>query len=118
MTSSRPTHPDPEPEDDDSMAETDPLPKAGPAAGAGVRPLESLSEEVLELLQRNMSERWFQPGEPLMRQGDPGGSLMVIAEGEVEVSVEQDGQRHLLRRVGAGQIMGEMALLTKEPRMA
>ena len=82
------------------------------------KPLESLNEEILALLQRNMTETLFAPGEVLMRQGDPGTSLMVVAEGEAEVSIEKDGTRRVLKRVGAGEVLGEMALLTKEPRMA
>jgi len=87
-------------------------------AEVAIHPFESLNEEILSLIQRNMTEQRFGPGERLITQGEPGTSLMVVAEGEVEVSVEAGGRHHLLKRAGAGEILGEMALLTKEPRMA
>jgi serine/threonine protein kinase len=54
-----------------------------------------------------------------MRQGEVGSSLMVIREGTVEVSVtDAAGRRHVLDCAGPGQVLGEMALLTSEPRTA
>ena len=43
---------------------------------------------------------------------------MVIADGEVEVSVEERGSVHVLKRAHTGEVLGEMALLTNEPRSA
>jgi serine/threonine protein kinase len=65
-----------------------------------------------------MLERSFEPGELLLREGDPGDSLMVVASGKAEVWVRADGGRHVLKRAGAGEILGEMALLTDETRSA
>src|SRR5262245_32740764 len=81
-------------------------------------PFGSLSAEVLGLIQSNMTEERFPPGSCLMRKGEPGTSLILLEAGEVEVSVGEGEDRHVLRRVGPGEILGEMALLTKEPRMA
>src|SRR5262245_15530020 len=85
------------------------------AANSRIRPLESLNEEILALLHRNMTEQDFEPDEILMQQGDPGTFLMVVQTGEVEVSIEKDDQRRILKRAGPGEVLGEMALLTKEP---
>jgi hypothetical protein len=105
--------------DPDSICETVDLPVERPAAlQVTLRPFESLNDEILAIILRNMSERQFRPGEMLIRQGDPGTSLMVVADGEVEVFVEAAGSRHVLKRAGGGEVLGEMALLTKEPRMA
>ena len=84
----------------------------------GLKPLESLNEEILALLHRNMTGQDFEPSELLMKQGDPGTFLMVVQTGEVEVSIEKDGTRRILKRAGPGEVLGEMALLTGEPRMA
>ncbi len=89
-----------------------------PAYLSSLLPFRSLNEEILALLGTGMTERLFRPGETLMAQGDPGDSLMVIAQGEVEVSVVEEGKRHLLKRAHEGEILGEMALLTHEPRTA
>ncbi len=107
------------PSDPDSVSETiDVSLSRAPGFLAQVKPFESLNEEILTLIHRNMSEQEFGPGELLIRQGDVGTSLLVVAAGEVEISVEEDGKRHVLKRAGAGEVLGEMALLTKEPRMA
>jgi len=72
---------------------------------------------VLELLASRMEERRYRPGEYLMRQGDPGDGLLVIAEGIAEVVVtDPRGERIVLSRAGPGEIVGEMALLTEERR--
>jgi serine/threonine protein kinase len=65
-----------------------------------------------------MTERRFDAGEFLMRQGEPGDCLMVIQDGSVEVSVTHGVDRHVLKRSGVGGVFGEMALLTRDPRTA
>ncbi len=85
---------------------------------ASVNPFDALDQEILTLLQSNMTERRFDPGAFLMRQGEPGTFLIVLSTGEVDVSVEKDGKHYLLKRAGAGEVLGEMALLTGEPRTA
>ncbi|MEX0819184.1 MAG: protein kinase [Pirellulaceae bacterium] len=67
-------------------------------------------------LQRLASERRFAADEPLIRQGDEATSLTVIREGVAEIRVQDDdGRSHVIGSVGPGQVLGEMALLTKEP---
>jgi serine/threonine-protein kinase len=77
-----------------------------------------LSNRLLRRLGSRMVERRYEAGAPLMRQGDRGDCLLVIQHGEVEVAVAHDGERHVLKRAGAGEVFGEMALLTHEPRTA
>jgi hypothetical protein len=77
-----------------------------------------LSDELLREIEASMTERRFAPFDLLMRQGEEGDSLMVVQEGEVEVSVALERERHVLKRAGAGEVFGEMALLTTEPRTA
>ena len=104
---------------EDSTMETMDLAAERPAGQeVTIKPFESLNDEILEIIQANMQEQRFRPGERLITQGEPGTSLLVVAEGDVEVTVEAGGRNHLLKRAGAGEILGEMALLTGEPRMA
>lgn len=78
----------------------------------------SLDKEVLSLMHSRMVERRFKRGELLIRQGEKENSLMVVVEGEIEVTIREDGKQHLLKHAGPGEIVGEMALLTDEPRSA
>ena len=58
-------------------------------------------------------------GDILMRQGAPGSSLYVILDGRLRVSIEEEGRLpRILREIGRGESVGEMALLTGEPRSA
>jgi small-conductance mechanosensitive channel/CRP-like cAMP-binding protein len=55
-------------------------------------------------------------GETIVRQGDPGQSMFVVAEGVV--SVVLGPARNEVARIEAGGHFGEMSLLTGEPRTA
>jgi predicted acylesterase/phospholipase RssA/CRP-like cAMP-binding protein len=57
--------------------------------------------------------------QPLVRQGDPGDALFVILSGELDVVLELDsGAGQTLARLGAGDCVGEMALLSRRARSA
>ena len=56
----------------------------------------------------------FDPGDVLMREGEPGDRYLVIEAGEVDVS---QGGNHL-RVMAAGEGIGEIALLRDVPRTA
>ncbi|MEZ4386879.1 MAG: cyclic nucleotide-binding domain-containing protein [Candidatus Krumholzibacteriia bacterium] len=60
----------------------------------------------------------FADGEVIVRQGDVGECMYVIQEGEVEVSVLVDGRETVLRRLHAGELIGELALLDRQVRSA
>lgn len=63
--------------------------------------------------------RRYVPGEPIIRQGDPGDEMYVILDGDVEVSKDNpDGTRDTLPDMGTGQVFGEMALVARTPRTA
>lgn len=96
----------------------------------GARP-GALTEELSTLLRRNplfaalpltaldrLAESLelvsFEPGDVVMRKGEPGDHYLLIAEGEVEV--RDDG--HLLRVCGPSDGVGEIALVRRTPRTA
>ena len=70
-----------------------------------------------ELLAR-FSGLEVEPGTPIIRQGEKGHGLYIIASGEVEVLREQEGVDVALARIGTGGIIGEIALLRDRPATA
>jgi cAMP-dependent protein kinase regulator len=74
-----------------------------------------LSSEVLEALVEHLALVALEPGEQLFREGDPGDALYVVVEGEVAVMAEGP-PRVETQRLGPGAFIGEVALLTEQPR--
>jgi Cyclic nucleotide-binding domain/Major Facilitator Superfamily len=68
----------------------------------------------LDRLAEQLVPRSFEPGEVVMRKGEPGDHYLLIEGGEVEVS--DDGR--VLRTCGIGDGVGEIALLHRVPRTA
>jgi HEAT repeat protein len=80
---------------------------------------ERLAPEDLQRLAAVATERWFEPGEVLVREGEPGDELFVILDGQVAVTrLEPDGSERPIRTYGAGDHIGELAVLRDRPRAA
>lgn len=80
---------------------------------------ERLAPEDLQRLATVATERWFEPGEALVREGDPGDELFVILDGTVVVTrTDDDGAQRRIRAYGAGDHIGELAVLRSRPRVA
>jgi hypothetical protein len=80
--------------------------------------LQSLSDEEIKQLVDNAEPVSLRAGETLIRQGEPGDAAYVLLKGEFEVQM-QSGQT--LIKIGVrnpGEIVGEMALLSRSPRNA
>lgn len=77
-----------------------------------------LSEEDLERLYRMADTVSIPAGELVLQEGDPGDSLFVVLDGELEVTKRHGGRDVLLAVYKAGQFFGEMALLKQAPRSA
>jgi signal transduction histidine kinase len=77
-----------------------------------------LSEEDLEQLYKMAETVSIPAGQLVLREGDPGDSLYVILDGELEVTKRQGSQDVLLALYEPGQFFGEMALLEQAPRSA
>lgn len=81
-------------------------------------------KEVLEDLDdfynsgQAFSTRTYQPGEIIVREGESGDFSFKIISGSVEVSKMAEGKRKVLAKLGKGEIVGELAVFTKEPRSA
>jgi small-conductance mechanosensitive channel/CRP-like cAMP-binding protein len=75
-----------------------------------------LPEEVRNAIASACVVAEYGNGEGIVRQGEPGQSMFIVARGEVSVLLEPG--REEVARIGAGGYFGEMSLLTGEPRTA
>jgi len=60
----------------------------------------------------------FAAGEKLFSQGDVGDYVFIIVNGSVDVCKETNSKKEVIARLSSGDILGEMAVLTDEPRCA
>ncbi len=72
---------------------------------------------MFRLLSEARSRR-LASGEKLISQGDEGDTFFIIRGGHCLVTMERAGVRHLIGRLGPGDIVGEMAILTGAKRNA
>lgn len=80
--------------------------------------LADLTEEDLERLYRMAETVSIPAGHLVLQEGDPGDSLYIVLDGELEVTKRHGEQEVLLAVYKAGQFFGEMALLEQAPRSA
>ena len=78
----------------------------------------SLDPASLKLLAFSSSYLTFNDGEALCHQGEPGDSVFVIDEGEVEVTIRVDAVPIHLATLGKHDLFGEMAVICNLPRTA
>ena len=79
----------------------------------------SLTEDGRAALRSAMAPVSFARGQALLRQGAIGHDMFVLDEGAVQVCVRgDDGAVSFQRVIQAPAILGEMALVTHEPRSA
>jgi CRP-like cAMP-binding protein len=83
-------------------------------AFSGAELFRGLDEGVLAALSAVADERCYAEGEPLMREGELGTSMFLLAEGRVRV--EREGKS--LARLEAPEVIGELAALAPAPRAA
>ena len=82
--------------------------------------VEELIEDVdAWMAGKTLSEhRLFRAGEVLIHAGDSAAEAYAIVRGQVDVYREAEGRRVHLTALGPGEVVGEMALITSEPRSA
>ena len=78
--------------------------------------LSFLDDDLLYGVARLMSERWLEAGAELCRRGDRGDELYVILDGEIEVGSEDEERWRVQTVLEAGEVIGELAVLTEAPR--
>jgi HEAT repeat protein len=81
--------------------------------------LEDLTPEELQRVAAISTDLDFEDGETICEQGETGDQMFVIVSGEVRVVVKQAQQpeKEIARRC-AGDVVGEMSIISGEPRLA
>jgi EmrB/QacA subfamily drug resistance transporter len=77
---------------------------------------KGLDRELLKTVASASRAVRVPPGEWLFRAGDPGDCMYVVRAGRIEVVDESAGA--VIRELGRGDVIGELALLTDTPRSA
>lgn len=96
---------------------TGPSPERLQEAIAAIPFFSSLGEKELDKLASTSTLHIFQPGEAIIRQGDPGRSVFLMLHGRVRVFTrDYKGQELELAVLGVSQFFGEMSFLTGQPR--
>jgi predicted acylesterase/phospholipase RssA/CRP-like cAMP-binding protein len=72
-----------------------------------------IDEAMLSDLQDKLEWRRLDCGQVLCRQGEPGDEMYIIIQGRLRFAVEEDGKHRDLGEVGAGECVGEFALLAE-----
>lgn len=79
----------------------------------------ALDPQIIDLLAGMARNHDYQAGEMVFREGEPGGFLIGIISGNVDIrTASKDGQSLNLNRIGPGEIIGEIAFLDGGPRTA
>jgi uncharacterized membrane protein len=78
-----------------------------------------LDEADREVIQQSLDVLQFPASQRVFSRGDPGGALFIVAEGEVEIFVEDTtGHRTVLETATPGSYFGELSLLDGQARSA
>ena len=91
---------------------------APPASRPPLPLFADLSAEAFVELVERMSFHELSPGQPVVKQNDPGNSIFILVAGRARVSREDGSGVRQLASLPGGALFGELALLTGAPRSA
>ncbi len=78
-----------------------------------------LDEATLKAVESTLEPVHVPGGEILIRQGEPGDCLYVLIYGRLLITITNEkGEDEVIGEVARGEVVGEMAVLTGEPRSA
>lgn len=85
----------------------------------GIDLLRPFTPAERDALAATMAESLLPAGAAVVRRGEAGDSLYLLAEGVLEVRIPRpDGSESAIDRLFPGAVLGEMSLLTGQPRSA
>ncbi|HSM84652.1 MAG TPA: DUF1003 domain-containing protein [Candidatus Limnocylindrales bacterium] len=80
---------------------------------------ELLDEEEREALSQMLDCREYNAGQTIFEYGDPGGEILILRSGRVELFVESSGgEKIILAENEHGDVLGELSFLDGGPRTA
>src|SRR5947209_5610146 len=79
---------------------------------------DGLDAEAMDDVFRRMQPRRFAAHAVICQKGEPGGSLFLIQNGLAEVMLDQPKGARPVARLRRGEVVGELSLVTGEPRSA
>ncbi|TAK14038.1 MAG: cyclic nucleotide-binding domain-containing protein [Anaerolineae bacterium] len=80
---------------------------------------KSLPEDVVTDLSERFKPVDLEKDQVLFNKGDAGDALYILRSGRLKmVSKDSEGNEMVLNQVGPGAVIGEMALIDREPRSA
>jgi CRP/FNR family transcriptional regulator len=79
---------------------------------------ENLTPVDLKQVASLAEEEAFSDGEEIAHEGEVGDVMFIIVSGEVKVCSHKDGAEIEIARRKAGDYVGEMSIIGREPRMA
>ncbi len=83
--------------------------------------VEALKRDVERSAMRgglSLGTRVFRAGTIILHEGDPPDAAYIVTRGRCEAYKTVGGERRVLREMRAGDVFGEMALLSSRPRSA
>jgi CRP/FNR family cyclic AMP-dependent transcriptional regulator len=80
---------------------------------------ESVGDEAIGTIVRQLRRRRFRRNEIIFHQGDPGNSLHIVSQGAVKIVLPSaEGDEAIIATLHAGDFFGELALLDGAARSA
>jgi len=80
--------------------------------------LKTMPDDALRDLFAEAEERSYTSGETIVKQGDPAEGLLIVLDGTAHARLHAPDGKHWLGSFHGGDLFGEMALVTREPRTA
>jgi uncharacterized membrane protein len=78
-----------------------------------------LADDDLEALSHALVERKFAAGQMIIKQGERGSEMFIVASGDVNIHLPGEASRRVsLKDIARGEYFGELALFDDKPRSA
>ena len=79
---------------------------------------QDIDNDTLNKLEQQMTRLALPAGRALFNEGDDSESLYVVVSGSLEIRNKDPQDNRPLVQIGAGEVVGELGVLTGEPRSA